>query len=52
MKTHSELITPTESAETSFSHLRSGNGKPIARSQNKRKSRRDSGVVQDSHSEN
>ena len=40
-----------ERAEASFSHLRSGIGKPIARSPKKRKSSRDSGAVRDSCSE-
>ena len=40
-----------ESSETCFSHFRSGTGKLVARCLNKRKSSRDSGVVQNSLSE-
>ena len=40
-----------QSSGTSFSRFRSGTGKPAARSQHRRKLSRDSGVVQDSHSE-
>ena len=50
MRTHSKFITPIESSATSFLHFRSGTGKPVARCPNVRKSSRDSGVLQNSHS--